>query len=241
MNKIYKIFLYLQVLFWPFMVNSQSALPGWWQIINTEIVFNNKWSFVADVQLRSQKIINELNFNQFGLSINYKPLKDVSILGGLNQLNTYSNGGNFKKPVLSKELRLWEQVAFVNNIGRIRIEHRYRVEHRWRSNGYRNRFRIRLNTIIPINKSTVEKGTLYATLYDEVFISDKLPNYELNRLQGGLGYQFSPSIKLVIAWIRQYSYSVNNNTASNHLLQTTLSLRLKPHLSHHPHHNIISN
>lgn len=103
-------------------------------------------------------------------------------------------------------------MAFLNNIGRIRIEHRYRIEQRWRTNGYRNRFRVRLNTIFPINKPSIQKGTIYATIYDEIFLADKVPYYELNRILGGLGYQFAKPVRLVIAWLRQYNYSVNNIT-----------------------------
>lgn len=211
----------------PFIGKGQSTSLGWWQIINAEIVLNNQWSINVEGHLRSQRFIKALNFYEIGSNLNYKPYKDVSMSCGVNQIETFSNEGNFAKPITGKELRVWEQLAFINNIGKIRIEHRYRVEQRWRSDGYRNRFRLRLNSWIPINKPTMEKGTFYANLYDEVFFTDKWPNFEMNWVFGGLGYQFSSSAKFQAGWFKQYNHASHPITKIN-LLQTSLFIRLKP-------------
>jgi hypothetical protein len=52
--------------------------------------------------------------------------------------------------------------VLTNNIGRVKLEHRYRIEQRFTSNaGYRNRFRYRINAIVPsiTKRSKAKHGT----------------------------------------------------------------------------------
>ena len=60
--------------------------------------------------------------------VNFKPDKNVAILLGTVKYANYSNGGNFKSPVLTHEFRLWEQLTLVNTIDRLKDEKRYRIE-----------------------------------------------------------------------------------------------------------------
>lgn len=84
-----------------------------------------------------------------------------------------------------------------------------------------------MNPIIPINKSTVEKGTLFASIYDEIFLTNKGPYFERNRFFVGLGYQVSNPFTLQIGWIKQFDYSANNTGRKKDFLQTTLFFRLR--------------
>ncbi len=217
-------------------LKSQSNVLGSWNVANAEYYLNKKWNLWGEVQLRSQKLTDQFYYHELKGGINYKPNKNLAVLLGSGQYVTYSNGGNFKSPVLSNEFRLWEQLTLVNNIDRLKIEHRYRIEQRWLTIGYRNRFRYRLNPIIPINKSTVEKGTLFASIYDEIFLTNKGQYFERNRFFCGLGYQFSNPFTLQIGWIRQFDYLGNNTGRKKDFLQTTLFLRLNQHRSDHETH-----
>lgn len=215
---------------------SQSNTLGSWNIVNGEYNLNKKWNLWGEAQVRSQKITDQFFYHELKGGINYRFNKNLLILLGTGQYGTYSNGGNFKSPVLVHEFRLWEQFTLVNNIDRIKIEHRYRVEQRWRTDGYRNRFRYRINPIIPINKRSIDKGTLYASIYDEVFLTNKGPYFERNRIFGGLGYQFSAPFTLQTGWVRQFDYSANNTGSKKDFLQTTLFLRINQHKSNHELH-----
>lgn len=61
-NKNFKAVIYLLALLLAGNVKSQISPPGSWQIINTEIALNNKWSIFSEGQLRSQKIFSEFFF-----------------------------------------------------------------------------------------------------------------------------------------------------------------------------------
>ena len=115
---------------------------------------------------------------------------------------------------------------YFNNINRIKIEHRYRIEQRWRGGEYKNRFRYRINPVIPINKSTIEKGCIYASIYDEIFLSNKAPHFERNRFFVGLGYQPLSTVSIQMGWIRQYDYNIASGGSNKNFFQTTLLLRL---------------
>lgn len=226
----------LAMLFISSAVKSQNNTLGAWHIINTEYYLSKKWNLWGEAQLRSQKLSNEFFYHELKGGVNYKPNKNLAILLGTGQYETYSNGGNFKSPVLSLEFRLWEQVTLVNNINRLKIEHRYRIEQRWRTDGYRNRFRYRLNPIIPINKTTINKGTLYASIYNEIFLTNRGQYFERNRVYGGLGYQFSDPFTLQIGWIRQFDYAGNNTKSKKDFIQTTIFFRLNQNKSSHETH-----
>ncbi len=212
---------------------SQNINPGFWDVLNLEYYLNQKWNLWGEAQVRSQKLTDQFYYHELKSGVNYRPNKNLAILSGIGQFVTFSNGANFKSPVLSNELRLWEQLTVVNNIDRLKIEHRLRIEQRWLPDDYRNRVRYRLNPVIPINKRTIEKGTLFASIYDEIFLTNKGRHFERNRVSWGLGYQFSSPFKLQIGWIRQFDYLRNNTVRKGNFLQTTLSFRINQHKSDH--------
>jgi len=71
---------------------------------------------------------------------------------------------------------------------RLKFEYRYRAQQQWTSNGFRNRFRYRLNTILPLKKKKVEPKTFYLNASNEIFYTDRAPYFERNRLFLGGGY-----------------------------------------------------
>lgn len=105
------------------------------------------------------------------------------------------------------ETRFWEQITSNQFLYRIKLEHRYRVEQRWVNGDYRNRFRYRLNVFVPLNSTKIEAKTWFISVFDEVFLNNKVPNFERNRISAAVGYQFDKSWILQAGWINQYNYS----------------------------------
>ena len=101
------------------------------------------------------------------------------------------------------------------SLNRIRFEHRYRAEQRWTSNGFRNRFRYRFNTLMPLNGPKVEPGVFYLTASDELFLTDRAPYFERNRFFAGIGYEFSRLFTLQSGWMNQFDYRINDETGRN--------------------------
>jgi hypothetical protein len=104
-----------------------------------------------------------------------------------------------------------------NNVNRVRFEHRYRAEQRWTINGYRNRFRYRFQTIIPVNNQKLEKGTLYAAAWNELFFTNRAPYFERNRIFAGLGYELSDELAIQAGFLNQFDYRLNDETGRNFL------------------------
>ena len=216
--------------------SAQPKGPGTWNVGNVQYHMNEKWVAWAELQTRSYKVFNDFYYHEVKAGMQYNVNKSAMVLMGTGQYVTYSEGGNFKAPTLTHEWRLWEQMTLVNNIDRFKIEHRYRVEQRWLTTGYRNRFRYRLNAIMPIAHKKLEPKTLYLTAFDEIFLTNLKPHFERNRIFGGAGYEFSNSFTLQLGALHQYDYRANGTTAAITFFQTSIFFNINAaHITHEPH------
>jgi hypothetical protein len=212
------------------IANAQTDGLGTWNVVNLRKTFNSKWNGFFEAQIRSQQFYNDFSYHEYKGGIGYNFGKQFSVVLAAGQYVTYTPHGNLDT-VTNSEFRLWQQFTLTNNINRLKIEHRYRTEQRWASSGYRNRFRYRLNTIIPINKKAVEKNAVYATVSDEIFLTDKKPYFERNRFFAGLGYVFSKLFTLQGGFLRQYDYRATGTSTGKNYLQVSLLFSINEHKS----------
>jgi hypothetical protein len=101
------------------------------------------------------------------------------------------------------------------------------VEQRFTSSGYHNRFRYRINAIYPLNRKELSAHTLFLSLFEEVLLNNKAPNFEQNRIFAGFGYKFSPQLTVQTGWINRYDVSLTNITSHKNFLQVTLLFSLQ--------------
>ena len=205
---------------------SQSSDLGSWSVINTKLNLSSKWSVFNELQLRSQSFYSHFYYYEIKGGVSYAVNKNFSFLLGSGKYMTYSDSGNFKEPVIADEIRLWEQVTMNHYLDRVKFEHRYRVEQRWLKSGYRNRFRYRLASAVPVNRKKFEPGTFYFLAFDEVFFTNKEPYFERNRLFAGAGYQLSKYFTVQPGWLYQFDYR-NNVGSGKHFFQLSLLIELK--------------
>jgi hypothetical protein len=220
---IKRVFAFL-ILIMAFCANeakSQNKRLGTFQLLNADYYLTPKWNLWFEQQLRADKFFNDFYYYELKGGINYKVQKDFSILLGVGKYDTYSHGGNFKSPTAIQEFRLWEQFNLTNQISRIKLEHRYRIEQRFRTDGYRNRFRYRINALVPINKQQLQNGTFYTTISNEVFLREKERFFERNRFIWAVGYQFAKQFSLQLGWARQYDYSTAGVGSKQDFLHTS--------------------
>ena len=221
MTCILALFLFQQVI-------GQSARLGTANIINLQYNFTPKWSAFFEPQFRGDKFYSDFNFEEFKIGVNYNVANRLAVLIGTGIHNTYSFGGNFKKPLVSKENRLWEQFSLYNTLGRLKLEHRYRIEQRWGTQGYRNRFRYRLNAIISINQPKINTGALYAYINNEIFLTDKPGYFQRNRFYVGAGYRFIKQLIVQMGYLHQFDYTANRRSTKN-FLQTSFFINVHSH------------
>jgi hypothetical protein len=124
--------------------------------------------------------------------LNFHVASQAMLTAGYGYITSYDFDGDYRMAD-KKEHRIWQQFIIVNQLGRIKFEHRYRVEQRWVDHTYSGRLRYRVMAFIPINRAVIEPGTWFLGLYDEVFLNTKDTFFDRNRLFGGLGYQYSKS------------------------------------------------
>ncbi len=205
------------------LLHAQKSHLGSWNVVNTRLTLAPHWEAFNELQLRSQSVYQDHYYYEIKGGISYYLSKNFSFLAGIGKYVTYSDPGTFTKPLTGNETRFWQQLTMNNYLQRVKFEHRYRVEQRWFSTGYRNRFRYRLNAAVPIGAKKLGNKTFYAAAFDEIFLTNKAPWFERNRVFAGFGYQFNPYITIQPGYLYQYDYR-NNAGSGKHYLQLTLLL-----------------
>jgi Protein of unknown function (DUF2490) len=211
---------------WSFAQESDLDGLGTWNVLNVKADIGERWSVFVEPQLRSLRWYDHFHYYEIKGGVTYDLSKTFSLTTGFGRYDTYQEGGDFVTPKANNEIRTWLQLQMYQYLNRMRFEHRYRAEQRWTSNGYRNRFRYRFNTLMPINGPKVEPGVFYLTASDELFLTDRAPYFERNRFFAGIGYEFSPLFTLQSGWMNQFDYRINDETGRN-FLQISLLFELQ--------------
>ncbi len=193
----------LLLLVLPLSLLAQQEETGNWLMYFGTNRISNKFSVHTEVQYRNHTLA-PVNIEQLLLrtGLNYHFSEKAFVTGGYAYIANHEYESEQSSPE-SEEHRIWQQFILTNTIGRVKFEHRYRLEQRWVKNDYRNRFRYRLMLFVPLNKPKIEEGTLFAGVYDEVFLNGKKDFFDRNRLYGALGYQLSQTTNLQVGMMHQ--------------------------------------
>jgi len=190
---------------------------GSWNIINLNFKTSEKINVFTEVQVRSLSFYNEFHYYEYKAGVSYKINPNFSVTTGVGSYNTFSEGGNFELPSQNREVRTWFQINMKNPLEFVTFEHRYRAEQRFTSNGYKNRFRYRIGATVPINGKKIAPKILYFLAWDEIFITDKEPHFERNRLFVGGGYELNKKIAIQMGYIYQFDYKINDESGRDFL------------------------
>ena len=126
-------------------------------------------------------------------------------------LSTYSFFSTSIIPACDKnEFRIDLQAILNQHMGRVWIQHRYRYEFRNINSDGGRRIRYRFQITVPFNRESLEKGAIFLNANIEPFITTQ-PEwvFDQNRIYGGIGYAFSPSLNF------QVGYMARQRTGSN--------------------------
>jgi hypothetical protein len=134
------------------------------------------------------------------------------------------------------EHRLWQQVTYKHSFSPVSFEHRLRPEQRFIQHhskmpsgevvneGYSvNQFRLRYRLMarVPLNNTSIMAKTLFASAYDEVFMSwgERVTYHEpdQNRVYVGFGYQFDAAFNLQAGFLYQMLVKSNGAMQENNL------------------------
>jgi hypothetical protein len=189
---------------------------GTWFVANAEYEFAKNFIGYVELQVRTQKPFHKVFYGEIKGGVNYRINKNFSTLLGFGDYRTY-DWKDLEAGVKTNELRLWEQLVISQPLDRLKFEHRFRAEQAWLNKKYRNRFRYRISLIIPLNKPKVERNTVFISLSDEIFLTNKAPYFMRNRAYAGIGFQATDFLTVQTGYVHQFNYTLASAGAKHNL------------------------
>ncbi len=186
-------------------LNAQDSNFGNWIIYIGNKQFNSKWNLHHEVQYRNYDAIGDLEqlLLRTGLGYNLTENNNNILLGyGYILSENYVPNSNSKVTV--NEHRIFQQFITKQNIGKVRLSHRFRFEQRWVEGDFRSRWRYFLGLNIPIYKPEEKVNELYISSYNEIFLNSKSSIFDRNRLYGGLGYKLNKAVRVEVGYMNQF-------------------------------------
>lgn len=208
MFKILKQSLFLVLLF--SFSNTQTASAqdsdfGNWLIYIGNKKLNNKWNIHNEVQYRNYNAIGDLEqlLLRTGLGYTFNDNKN-NLLLGYGYILSENYVGNTDDKVSVNEHRIFQQFTSKQNIGAVKLSHRYRFEQRFVESDFKMRFRYFLGLNIPLNKKEDGSSKYYVSAYNEIFLNTKTSIFDRNRVYAGIGYSINSKLRLEAGYMNQF-------------------------------------
>ncbi len=204
---------------------------GWFNNFTT-LKFSNKWSGHVEYQWRRENFVTQWQQSLFRTGINYQVNKKVALRLGHAWIETFPYGDIPLQAAGKRfpEHRIFQMATITDNNNRIEMSHRFMLEQRWigrYTNAalakpddfiFLNRLRYMYRMQMAIGKKTITDKTIYAAMYDEVFVGfGKNVNenvFDQNRLAILLGYRFNKKWRIEGGFfnqVLQLGREVNNS------------------------------
>lgn len=190
--------------------------------------FAPNWMAYVELQGRSIEDYSYIDYYETKGGVGYNINKNNQAFIGLGRYGTYKN-----HKISQEEHRLWLQYTFTNKIKNLKIDHRLRAEQRFFHNSITNensntqRYRYRLSATLPLNNTKVQPGTVFANVFEEIFLGKDDRNFKRNRTFGGLGYQFNDNMNATVGYMFQREFAVKGNT-NVHFIYFGLNFTIDP-------------
>ena len=195
----------IALLMLPVLVISQESNFGNWLLYIGNKQINQKWNFHNEVQYRNYEAIGDLEqlLIRVGLGYNITDNNNNLLLGyGYILSNNYL--GDVNEKILVNEHRIFQQFISKQNVGKLKLSHRYRFEQRFIENDFKLRLRYFLGLKYPLTNTDKNGYKLYISAYNEIFLNTRTSVFDRNRLYGGLGYKVNSNINLEIGYMNQF-------------------------------------
>ncbi len=193
----------LFALMLPNFVQSQESDFGNWLIYIGNKKLNQKWNLHNEVQYRNYNAIGDLEqlLLRTGLGYTFNENKN-NILLGYGYILSENYVGDTDDKVSVNEHRIFQQFTSKQNIGSVKLNHRYRFEQRFVESDFKMRFRYFLGLNIPLNNN--DKNNYYFSAYNEIFLNTESAIFDRNRVFGGIGYHLNKNIRFEIGYMNQF-------------------------------------
>ncbi len=193
---------------------------GWFNNFTT-IKFSSKWSGHLEYQWRRENFVNDWQQSLFRTGVNYQVNNKLTLRLGYAWVEIFPYGDIPLQAAGKRfpEHRVFQMATITDNINRFEMSHRFMLEQRWLGRYtnvalskpddflFLNRLRYMYRMQMPIGKKKIEDKTLYAAIYDEIFIGfGKNVNenvFDQNRLAILLGYRFNKKFRVEGGFLQQ--------------------------------------
>lgn len=191
---------------------------GMWHLLTVRYAVNPNWTLNAETQLRTAGVYDYWNYRDLKLGITWKSPSNVRYSMFTGRFQNFQPGGNFVRPLLGNEFRLWWQVALSQKLDRFLIEHRYRFDLRFLGGVRQERYRYKLGLAYPFAWKPGEPKIWQAGVGEELSLTDKTPYFQRSRLNLLLGRKMNNSFNLQAQFIDQFDYKKEIGNWSRYIL-----------------------
>ncbi|MFS4429604.1 DUF2490 domain-containing protein [Chryseobacterium sp. S90] len=185
----------------------KSDLGAWYMYFGNNKI-SKKLNWHNEIQYRNFDAVGDLEQLLIRTGIGYDLTENNNnvLLGyGFILSQPYVNGE--KKENI--EHRIFQQYITKQKFGRFYLQHRYRLEERFLEDDFRMRFRYMLGVNIPITQKEMLPKTLYASIYNEIFLHFNNPVFDRNRVYGALGYVINKNMRIEAGYMNQIQENRN--------------------------------
>ncbi len=185
----------------------KNDLGAWYMYFGNNKI-SKKLNWHNEIQYRNFDAVGDLEQLLIRTGIGYDLTENNNnvLLGyGFILSQPYVNGE--KKENI--EHRIFQQYITKQKFGRFYLQHRYRLEERFLQDDFRMRFRYMLGVNIPITQKELLPKTLYASVYNEIFLHFDSPVFDRNRVYGALGYVINKNMRIEAGYMNQIQENRN--------------------------------
>ena len=208
MKKLYLLICFSLMM--PLIAQAQSSDLGNWILLFGNNKINEKFNWHHEVQYRNYNALGDLEqlLLRTGLGVNVTDNTNLLLGYGFIRSENYIIDDD---KLIVNEHRIFQQVITKQNVGELRLQHRYRFEQRFVEEDFRLRFRYFLGIAIPLWKDTDSVNEFYLSSYNELFINSVSNVFDRNRLYGGLGYRLNEMFRFELGYMNQFLSNGNRD------------------------------
>lgn len=184
--------------------HAQESNLGNWLIYIGNKKLNSKWNIHNEIQYRNYNAIGDLEQLLLRTGLGYNIDEKNNVLLGYGYILSKNYIDDTDDKVSVNEHRIFQQYTTKQNIGSVKLSHRYRFEQRFVEEDFKVRFRYFLSLNIPFKDSNNDASPFYLSAYNEIFLNSKSSIFDRNRVYGGIGFNLNASTRLELGYMNQF-------------------------------------
>jgi hypothetical protein len=184
-------------------VLAQDENYGKWFVYFGNQKINNKWLLQSDMQYRLNQIPDQKSqlLLRAGIGYNLTEANNNILLGLAYVQSNWEEGDAARTSTIEK--RIYQQYLYKQKRNYLFLTHRVRMEERFIANDFTLRSRYFFAVQKSLNGKLLNRRSIYASGFNELFIDISNQKFDRNRLFAGMGYGVTNDIRLETGYLIQ--------------------------------------